>query len=229
MSPLQPTESQLINRPLNRGNSTFRAQLVADGVDVPRPELGDGAPSENVTDWLIRINALVEQLSADVPVDPEERDEEQQVRWILANILDWHRREEKSVWWEYFRLADLSDEDLMDERAGLSGLSFLRQASGTARASIHRYRFPPQETELRGSEDLHVRKDKLGKIEAISFDDCTVDKSVRTASRSTRKPSLHIRTSMRRYSRILSCGSASMWPSMACVEKGLIGLPAISC
>ncbi len=153
----------------------LRAQLVADGVDVPRPELGDGAPSENVTDWLIRINALVEQLSADVPVDPEERNEEQQARWILANILDWHRREEKSVWWEYFRLAELSEEDLRDERVGLSGLSFLRQADGTAKAPIHRYRFPPQETELRGGEDLHVRKDKLGKVETISFDDCTVD------------------------------------------------------
>ncbi len=155
---------------------TLRAQLVTDGVDVPRPELGDGAPSENVTDWLIRINALVEQLSTDVPVDPEERDEEQQARWILANILDWHRREEKSVWWEHFRLAELSEEDLRDERAGLSGLSFLRQAGGTARAPIHRYRFPPQETELRGGEDLrNLGGDKLGKVEAISFDDCTVD------------------------------------------------------
>ena len=154
---------------------TLRAQLVADGGNVPRPELGEGAPSENITDWLIRINALVAQLSADVPVDPEERNEEQHARWILANILDWHRREEKSVWWEYFRLAELSTEDLMDERAGLSGLSFSREAGGTARAPIHRYRFPPQETELRGSEDLHVRRDKLGKTEAISFDDCTVD------------------------------------------------------
>ena len=154
---------------------TLRAQLVADGGDVPRPELGEGAPSETLTDWLIRINALVAQLSADVPVDPEERNEEQHARWILANILDWHRREDKSVWWEYFRLAELSTEDLMDERAGLSGLSFSREAGGTARALIHRYRFPPQETELRGSEALHVRRDKLGKIEAISFDDCTVD------------------------------------------------------
>ena len=154
---------------------TLRAQLVADGGDVPRPELGEGAPSETLTDWLIRINALVAQLSADVPVDPEERNEEQHARWILANMLDWHRREDKSVWWEYFRLAELSTEDLMDERAGLSGLSFSREAGGTARAPIHRYRFPPQETELRGSEALHVRRDKLGKIEAISFDDCTVD------------------------------------------------------
>ena len=154
---------------------TLRAQLVADGVDVPRPKSSAGSPSENVTDWLILINALVEQLSVDVPAEPEERNKQQQARWILANILDWHRREEKSVWWEYFRLADLSDEDLMDERAGLSGLSFLRQVGDTARAPIHRYRFPPQETELRGGEGLYVGKNKLGKVEAVSFDDCTVD------------------------------------------------------
>ena len=155
---------------------TLRAQLVADGVDVPRPEPGERDPSENISEWLIRINALIERLSADVPADPEERDEEQHARWILANILDWHRREEKSVWWEYFRLADLSDEDLLDERAGLSGLIFARQNGGTARAPIHRYKFPPQETELRGGEDLrNLGGDPLGKSEAISFADCTID------------------------------------------------------
>jgi uncharacterized protein len=36
-------------------------------------------------------------------------------------VLDWHRREKKAVWWEYFRLCDLAADDLLDERAGLSG------------------------------------------------------------------------------------------------------------
>ena len=95
---------------------------------------------------------------------------------FLANILDWHRREEKAVWWEYFRLADLSAEDLLDERAGLSGLTFVGAAGGTAKAPIHRYRFPPQETEIRGGEELrNLGGAKLGKVEAISFDDRTVD------------------------------------------------------
>ena len=73
---------------------TLRAQLVADGVDVPRSKSSAGSTSENVSDWRILINALLEQLSVDVPADPEERDKQQQARWILANILDWHRREE---------------------------------------------------------------------------------------------------------------------------------------
>ncbi len=155
---------------------TLREQLVTDGADVPRPEPGDGSPNERITDWLIKIDALIERLTADIPADPEERDNEQQGRWILANILDWHRREEKSVWWEYFRLADLSAEDLLDERAGLSGLTYVGDAGGTARAPIHRYSFPPQETELRGDENLHnIGGDKLGKIDSISFDDYTVD------------------------------------------------------
>jgi uncharacterized protein len=153
-----------------------RAQLVADGTDVPRPEGGDGSPNEKITDWQIKINALIERLTENVPADPQERNAEQHGRWILANVLDWHRREEKAVWWELFRLSDLSAEDLLDEKAGLSGLTFVSSVGGTAAAPIHRYKFPPQETELRGGEQLRsVGGEKLGKVEAISFDDCTID------------------------------------------------------
>ena len=155
---------------------TLRDQLVADGADVPRPEPGDGSPNDKITDWVIKINALIERLTANIPADREERDEEQQARWILANIIDWHRREDKAVWWEYFRLRDLSAEDLVDERAGLSGLTLVGEAGGTLNAPIHRYRFPPQETELRGGDNLHnLGGDKLGSIAAVSFEDYTVD------------------------------------------------------
>ena len=169
---------------------TLRAKLIAAGTDVPRPVPGDGAPNEKITDWLIKIRGLIEKLTVDIPADPEERDEEQQARWILANILDWHRREDKAVWWELFRLADLSVEDLLDERAGLSGLTYVGNVGGTERAPIHRYKFPPQETELRGGEDIrNLGGNKLGKIDSISLNEYTVDiKSGRTASVPIRKP-----------------------------------------
>jgi uncharacterized protein len=154
----------------------LRGQLIAEGTDVPRPTPSDGAPNEKITDRLLKINALIEKLTADVPADPDDRDEDQQARWLLANILDWHRREEKAVWWEYFRLADLSAEDLLDERAGLSSLAFQGNAGGTAKAPVHRYSFAPQETELRGGEDLrNLGGARLGKVEAISFEDRTID------------------------------------------------------
>ena len=155
---------------------TLRGRLVAGGAEVLRPQPGGRDPSEKITDWQIRIAALVEKLTANVPVDPEERDQEQQARWILANVLDWHRREEKAVWWEFFRLAGLPAEDLLDERVGLSGLTFVRDVPGSGRTPVHRYRFPAQETELRGAEEVrNAGGDRLGTVEAISFEECTVD------------------------------------------------------
>ena len=154
----------------------LRNQLVVDGTDVPRPELGDDSPTEKISDWQIKVNALVERLTTDIPVDLEKQNEEQKARWILANIIDWHRREDKAVWWEYFRLRDLSAEDLVDERAGVSGLTFVNEVGGTKKAPIHRYKFLPQETEIRGGENLHnCGGDKLGSVAGISFKDYVVD------------------------------------------------------
>ncbi len=153
-----------------------RSGLIEGGAQIDRPPLGEGDPSEAISEWQERINALTELLTADVPVDIEERTDEQHARWILANTADWHRREEKSVWWEYFRLSDLSADDLIDERSAVSGLAFIGSAGGTARAPIHRYRFPAQETDLRDGNDLRsAGGDKVGKLEAISYEDRTVD------------------------------------------------------
>jgi len=154
----------------------LREQLVAGGADLPRPQPGDGAPNEKITDWLLKINALIGKLTNGIPADPEERNDDQHALWLLANLLDWHRREGKAIWWEYFRLADLSAEDLLEERAGLSGLTFAGASGGTARAPIHKYSFVAQETELRGGEELrNLGGAKLGKVESISFEHGTVE------------------------------------------------------
>lgn len=154
----------------------LRAKQVAAGADIPRPAPGDGAPNEKITDWLIKVEKLVTALTVDIPADSNDRTEEQSGRWLLAHILDWHRREQKAIWWEYFRLASLSQEDLFDEKAGLSGLIFIGAVGGTSKAPIHRYSFLAQETDLRGGEALHqTGGNKYGSVEAISFEDRTID------------------------------------------------------
>ncbi len=152
----------------------LRRQLVDRGVEVPRPEPGDGEPSEQLTEWQIAVEALVEDLTAGISADPEERGEEQQALWTLASVVDWHRREEKAIWWEFFRLAGLSAEDLLDERAGLSGLTFVGDDASTGHALTHRYEFPPQETELRGGEEIRgLGGEKIGSAAAV--DGRTID------------------------------------------------------
>jgi len=154
----------------------LRAKLVREGAEIARPTRPSAEPSEEVDEHQQRVAALVARLTGNVPIDVAERTDEQQARWILAYTLDWHRRELKSVWWEYFRLADLPAEDLLDERCALSGLTFVEPVGGTARAPIHRYRFPPQEVELRGGESLHaVGGAKFGSVADISLEHRTVD------------------------------------------------------
>jgi uncharacterized protein len=48
---------------------------------------------------------------------------------------------------------------------------------GTIKAPVHRYRFPPQEVELRENKSLCMSGtgDRLGKVEAISFEGRTID------------------------------------------------------
>ena len=107
--------------------------------------MSDAEPSQALSERQLKIAALVDRLTLGVPDDPSERTAEQQARWILAHCLDWHRREKKVSWWEYFRLSDLPAEDLLDERAGLGGLKFVEALGGTLKAPVHRYQFPPQE------------------------------------------------------------------------------------
>ena len=152
-----------------------RLKLVSSGQIIPRPELGDGAPSEELDERQKKVAALVAQLTADIPFNPADRSGEQSARWMLAQLLDWHRRENKASWWEDYRLADLDDEDLMDERAGLAGLRFVKRISTERGIPVDRYAFERQETEARAGKDLYRQRQKFGKVVAIDHLARTID------------------------------------------------------
>lgn len=154
----------------------IRSEMIANGAVISRPAAGDPEPPPELDERQRQVAALMERLTADVPTDTTERSAEQQARWILAHSLDWHRRELKSSWWEFFRLADLTPEDLRDERYGITGLVFRASVGGTARAPIHRYQFPPQELELSEGDTLHLSQEqKLGTVAAVSVASGTID------------------------------------------------------
>ena len=154
----------------------LRSRLIAEGAVIDRPSPKEGDPSEGISDWLARIEPLIQRLTMNVPDDPAGRDGEQQGRWLLAHLIDWHRREKKAVWWEYFRLRALDGRDLLDEQRGISGLSLVGTVGGTAKVPAHRYHFPPQDLQIRDDDDLHnVGGTKLGKVEGVSLEDQWID------------------------------------------------------
>lgn len=155
----------------------LRNQKLSEGAPITRPALGYDEPSEELTAQQKRIQELIEILVQDVPVDAAEQNSEQAALWLLAHILNWHRRENKAVWWEKFRLQDLNGAELYDEKAGLSGLSFLETiAASKTGIPTDRYSFDVQDTDIRGGEGVHnVGGAKLGTISNISFEEQIID------------------------------------------------------
>lgn len=154
-----------------------RAAQIAAGHKIDRPPLGDGAPTEELNARQQRVQDLVKKLAADIPVDPAERDEKQSATWLLAQLLDFHRRESKATYWEGFRLADLDDDDLLDDRAGISGLKFKERLKVERTIPTDRYSFEKQETEARTDKKLYYGKERaqLGCVVDVDLAALTID------------------------------------------------------
>ena len=144
---------------------SLRAGLIEAGESIPRPAAPDLAPDEEEPPEVSLIKA---RLLDGIPDDSAERTPEQQARWLLAHVLEWHRREEKAPWWEYFRLVDLSDDELLEERSALAGLELVTRVGGTDRCPVHQYSFPQQDSDIRDDDPLRSGEgDHLGGVESI--------------------------------------------------------------
>jgi AAA domain len=172
--------------------------MEAGGTQIPRPEPKDGSAPEKLDDRARRVAALMAALTAGVPAERTERNEEQQARWLLAHLLDWHRREAKAPWWEFFRLRDLSEEELLAEKAALSGLQFLERVGGTTKCPVDRYGYPRQEMEVRNDDLLHLPDGTdFGEVDRIDRVAHTVDIKKRGAQAEVHPSALFAHTIMR--------------------------------
>src|SRR6266404_1680844 len=144
-----------------------REKLMASGVEVPRLPEKSGDPSEKLKEKLDRVAALTELLSAEIPVDPAARTEEQAARWLLAQLLSWHRREDKRAWQDGYRYAEMNDEDLLDERVGLTRMSFVERVESGRQVPTDRYSFEPQRSNVRAGKELYYGDEKFGEVVTI--------------------------------------------------------------
>ncbi|HEX7061054.1 MAG TPA: TM0106 family RecB-like putative nuclease [Woeseiaceae bacterium] len=155
---------------------SLRKEVEVAGAALPRPELKDGSASDELEERASETREVMEALLAGLPANPEERDEEQQARWLLAHLLEWHRREEKAGWWEYFRLRELPLDEYFDERSALAGLEFAGTFGGTPKRPIQRYAFPGQDHDIRRGDEVCIPDGAcIGTVEEIDLGRLTVD------------------------------------------------------
>ena len=118
------------------------------GRPLPRPDRAQGEAGEVLSERLAHVDRIADRLRDGVPADPADRTPEAHGRWLLAQLLSWHRRESKSFWWRYFFLLDMTDEERIAEAEPIGGLSFVRQVGETPRSIIYRYAYPAQEHQI---------------------------------------------------------------------------------
>lgn len=154
-----------------------RAEWIARGEEIPRPEIKSGDPGENVEMAEDEAGRVANGLLALLGEDRDEWGETDHRMNLLAHLVPYFQREEKCAWWDFFRLHELTEEEALAERKAIVGLMFEREIGRTKRGiPTQRYTYPDQEIALDDRARLvEVLGEKVGAIEGIDVRSGTVD------------------------------------------------------
>jgi uncharacterized protein len=132
-----------------------RSEAIGLGWEMPRPPSRDGVPTEEQLRTDEETRRRVEALRAGIPVDEADRSREERARWLLASLLDYHRREDRPAWWRWFDLQSRTVDELVEEHDALGWVEYVRDVEERRRSIVRRYAFPPQE------HRFHVGKEAI--------------------------------------------------------------------
>ena len=107
---------------------------------VPRPNPRDTSGIDELLERDATVAALAHRL----------RGMDSPAAALLGNLLDYHRREAKSAWFEFFELCELTDAQMIENRTCLGGLKLVarRDPPPKGRSYFYEYDFPLQEHSL---------------------------------------------------------------------------------
>ncbi len=160
------------------GGGGGAAVLFEDWLEVQEPSLLEDIRAYNEDDcrslyllhrWLLDLRPV--ELPWLLPPEARERTEETKERseelealraellegaaegdprWLLAQLLEYHRREEKPAWWEYFHHLSLDEEELIEDGDTIGGLEPAGEPVLDGQSFAYTFHFPPQEHKIGG-------------------------------------------------------------------------------
>ena len=165
-----------------------RAALVNEvgAESLPRPTPTPPDETEDSEEQQA-VQELVDRLTEDLPNDLTDGasldDPAQRGRWLLAQLLDWHRREDKAFWWRFFHLKDeLTDEERVFESDALGQLSSAGSRPDPkprSRSTIFRFKFPPQDHKIEaGDRPRDQDGNAVGEVVSVDDEACEIEVKV---------------------------------------------------
>jgi predicted RecB family nuclease len=94
--------------------------------------------------------ALMRKLLDGLPEDPAQDDASEGARRLISDLVEYHHREDRPVWWAFIDRMGADPEALLEDAEAISGLE--RDAATPPapdkKSLVYRLRFPPQETKI---------------------------------------------------------------------------------
>jgi predicted RecB family nuclease len=117
--------------------------LLALRPDLPwRPRPEERVVREETKELLEERAQVEAELLADA--------EEGSPSWLLVQLLEYHRREEKPQWWGYFHNLGLDREELIESTETIGGLELVGEPVPVKKSLEYTLRFPAQEHKIGG-------------------------------------------------------------------------------
>jgi predicted RecB family nuclease len=141
---------------------------------VPPPE--EREPREPPAD-AAETEELRAALLAGLPDDHHDIAEADRPRWLLAQLLLYHRREEKPVWWAFFARIGLTSEELQERDSdAIGGLEQAGPPIGSGESLVWPFTFPEQQHHLGEGADVYdpATGGPAGHIDALDEEEGTL-------------------------------------------------------
>ena len=143
-------------------------QTKANISYIPKPLTSE---SDTVKEFSARAQ-YAQEMRAEIPADRTADRERWRVHELLSWFLEFHRREDKPVWWAMYERHAMTEQQLIDDPDCLGGLVRTnRRPEQVKRSYVYEYRFAPdQETKLHEDNKCIFAHDLMRKATISSFD-----------------------------------------------------------
>ncbi len=96
----------------------------------------------------LETDLLSGHLIAALPENRTTWDDDHRARWTLANLIHYHRREDRPDWWAFFDRLKMSPEELIDDRESIGMLTPTGRTRPVAKSIATEFAFEPQQHKL---------------------------------------------------------------------------------
>ncbi len=134
-----------------------RPQPAAELVEAKAIERRSARDAEKAGVAALKGRLLDDLTPPDTLLELRRSSDARRARWLLGNLLEYHRREQKPDWWEHFhRLENVADLEEHD-RKSIGGLVYRSdvppfKAGERDQLFVHTYSYPAQEHDMKRGE-----------------------------------------------------------------------------